>query len=105
MGSLLFSPTPIGLLPRACNISCPAARDKQDERGRRRTRFSLFALFHVTSGEDGRGDWGVVDIAICLDVWMHQLSGWSGWLWQSICQDFLVGTSEMIAQQRMSSGQ
>lgn len=41
-GILLFSglpPTPIGSLPRACNISCPAARDRQDERGRRRIRF------------------------------------------------------------------
>jgi hypothetical protein len=50
------------------------------------------ALFHVTWSEDGRCDWGVIDIAICLDVWMDQLSGWSGSLWQSICQDFLLGS-------------
>lgn len=105
MGSLLFSGlplTPIGSLPRACNISCPAARDRQDKRGRRRARFSFSFMWPRTRLDDVIGV--SLRLLFPLTSWTGQLSGWSGSPWQSICQDFLLGAPEMIAQ-RMSSGQ
>ncbi|KAK0740959.1 hypothetical protein B0T18DRAFT_220940 [Schizothecium vesticola] len=59
------------------------------------------ALSHVTWSEDGRCDWGVIDIAICLDVWLDQLSGWSGSTLAIHLSRFPTGNPRLIAQRHV----